>query len=368
VVEFHSCDDNNTFDELLKYEKHCNVTVPAPPAIFVGDKALVGADVIIEEFDAAIENAFANGLTTFSPEVESTAKPAMDDEEVSPAGILSGSRTLSLHAVAIAGLIDGLNPCVLAAIVFLVSVVAYLSKTRRKVLLAGTIFTVGMFAAHLLLSFGLLKTATAFLVNHSLSSGFSLSMAVIAFAFAAWNLIGAVGHIRTGDTKQATLELPNTAKDCIYNVTPTGLTTRSLLIGSLSVATVISILESLCTTQVHLPTLVFMFRAPGTQAAGLAYLLLYNLTFIVPLVGFVIIAHFAVRSETVTNLLRNRLAHFKCAVAVLFAFIGLLLMATASPVIHANDARETSALSSFASPCEDDGCVCITCHHLVAVL
>lgn len=66
MITLDSCSvDNITgFKNLLEYEKHYGVTIDAPPAIFVGDKALLGESVIVEQLDYAIEATLSNGITT----------------------------------------------------------------------------------------------------------------------------------------------------------------------------------------------------------------------------------------------------------------------------------------------------------------
>jgi hypothetical protein len=195
-------------------------------------------------------------------------------------------------------------------------------------LLVGAGFTVGMFAAYFLLGLGLLGAVKTFSVSHGLSSGLACGVSILAFALAGWSLIDAVRYIRTGDTKQVTLGLPKKVKDRIHKVIRTGLTTRGLVIGSLSVGFLVSILESLCTGQVYLPTIVFMTRAPGMKSAAIAYLLLYNVMFIVPLLGILAMTYFGVRSETLGNMLRKRLAFVKFGMAGLFAGLGVMVVVT----------------------------------------
>ena len=328
ALELRSVDDINVFNELFKYEKHYAATVAAPPAIFVGDKALVGDDVIIKQLNAAIENALAHRVATFNPDAASGDRVAVAQAEAVPSEILSRFESFGPSAVAIAGLIDGINPCAFTTIVFFLSMLAYLKKTRREMLLVGAGFTVGMFAAYFLLGLGLLGAVKTFSVSHGLSSGLACGVAILAFALAGWSLIDAVRYIRTGDTKQATLGLPKKVRDRIHKVIRTGLTTRGLVAGSLSVGFLVSILESLCTGQVYLPTIVFMTRAPGMQAAAVSYLLLYNAMFIVPLLGILAMTYFGVRSETLGNMLRKRLAIAKFGMAGLFAGLGILVIAT----------------------------------------
>jgi len=67
----------------------------------------------------------------------------------------------------------------------------------------------------------------------------------------------------------------------------------------------VSLLESLCTAQVYLPTIVFLTRALGMRMAAVAYLLLYNVMFILPLVGILAMTYFGLRSETLGEMLRS---------------------------------------------------------------
>jgi len=75
---------------------------------------------------------------------------------------------------------------------------------------------------------------------------------------------------------------------------------------------------------VYLPTIVFMTRTPGMQAAAIGYLLLYNVMFVVPLLAILAMTYFGVRSETLGHILRKRLALAKIGMAALFAGLGLL--------------------------------------------
>ena len=103
---------------------------------------------------------------------------------------------------------------------------------------------------------------------------------------------------------------------------------RRLGVGSVSVGSLVSILESLCSGQVYPPAIVFVTRAPGLRAGAIGYLLLYNLMFILLLAGFLIIGCFGVKSEYMGNFLRRHLAIANLGMAALFAMLGVLVMAT----------------------------------------
>ena len=108
------------------------------------------------------------------------------------------------------------------------------------------------------------------------------------------------------------------------------MTTRGLVMASLSAGLLASIqaAETWRTGRACLPTSVFVAQAPRLRAAAVGYLLLYNVMFIVPLVAILAAAYFGVRSETLGNLLRKRLALAKLGMAALFAALGVLVVVT----------------------------------------
>jgi hypothetical protein len=326
AVQMRNIEDMQLFSQLLEYEKFYKVQVAAPPAIFVGGQALVGESQIIARLDAAIAEETARGSATFMPGAPTQAPAAGADNM--PTEILTRFEGFSVGAVAVAGLIDGINPCAFTTIVFFLSMLAYLKKTRSQMLAVGIGFTAGMFAAYFLLGLGMLVAVKSLAVSHGLSTALTWGVAAFAFGLAIWSLVDAVLYLRTGDTGKMTLGLPASVKQRIHKVIRTGLTTRGLVIGSVTVGFLVSILESLCTGQVYLPTIVFMTRAPGLRSMAVAYLLLYNVMFIVPLLAILAMAYVGLRSETLGQFLRGRLAVLKFGMAALFAVLGLLTIAT----------------------------------------
>ena len=351
VLELHNTDEAEGFREFLKYSEHYSINMIAPPMIFVGDKALEGDSVIMKQLNATIDNALARHVVTFHPNQLSatTAGGNAAPDQVQnqtpdqpvPGEIQRLFESFGPGAIVVAGLIDGVNPCAFTTIVFFLSMLAYLKKTRRDMVLVGAGFTIGMFVAYFLIGLGLLGAVKAFSVHHGLAAGLAYAVAVLAFALAGWSTFDALRYHRTGDVKQVTLGLPRKIKDKIHKVIRAGLTTRSLVIGSLSVGFFVSVLESLCTGQVYLPTIILINNltrdasiigdaatASSIRTTAIGYLLLYNVMFIVPLLAILALTYFGVRSETLGNLLRKRLAFAKFAMATLFAGLGLLVLFT----------------------------------------
>ena len=106
----------------------------------------------------------------------------------------------------------------------------------------------------------------AFSVSHGVAAGLTYAVAALTFVLAGWSLVDFVRYVRTQDVKKVTLGLPQSVKARIRKVIRVGLSTRGLLVGSVSVGFLVALLESLCTGQIYLPTIVFVTRAPGLRA------------------------------------------------------------------------------------------------------
>jgi len=323
-----SVEDIQVFDELLKYEEHYGTEVNAPPAVFVGRRQLVGAKDIVNGLDEAIVHELSVGNVTFLPPVPVQDQAANPCREEVPAGVLVRFESFSIGAVTVAGLIDGINPCAFTTIVFLLSMLAYLGKSKRELAVVGAGFTAAVFVTYLALGLGLFVTIKSFSVSAGLSSALACGVGALAFVLAGWSFWDFVRYRRTGDTSSVTLGLPKPVRQRIHKVIRTRLTSQNLAIASVSVGFLVAIFESLCTGQVYLPTIVFVARSPGLRASAIGYLLLYNLMFILPLIGILAIGWLGVKSEYMGSFLRRHLGAAKLAMAVLFAALGVLVLAT----------------------------------------
>ena len=88
----------------------------------------------------------------------------------------------------------------------------------------------------------------------------------------------------------------------------------------------VSLLELACTGQVYLPTISFVVSIPSMRASGVAYLLLYNAVFIVPLLVVLIMAVYGVSATRFQDWFVRNAAAAKLVMAILFVLLGLLLL------------------------------------------
>ncbi len=322
------------FKEMLLYEDHYSSDEEHPPKVFVGGSYIAGDAEIGKELDSVISRELARGSVTFMPGCASTpagdsADLAERDEKV-PTEILEKFHGFRVGAVALAGLVDGINPCAFTTIIFLLSMLAYLGKTQRQLAIVGVGFTAAVFLTYFILGFGVLGAIKIFSVSHGVSRGLTYVVVALTFGLAAWSFVDFVRCSRSGDVNKTTLGLPRSVKSRIHKVIREGFNknSRGLLVGSFVIGGLVALLESLCTGQVYLPTLIFVAREPSLRSEAVAYLLLYNIAFILPLVGILVIAYFGVGSELMGRFLKQHLAIMKLALAVLFAGLGALLLST----------------------------------------
>ena len=231
--------------------------------------------------------------------------------------------------IVVAGLLDGINPCAFTTIIFLLSMLGYLGKGKREMVAVGAGFTVAVFVTYLILGIGLLSAVKAFSVSAGISRAITCGVGILAVVLAAWSLLDAIQYSQTGDAKSMSLGLPESIRKRINAVIRKGLSTRGLLLGSLSVGVAVSLLESVCTGQVYGPTIMLLARTPGLRGQGIPYLLLYNVMFILPLLSIFVIAHCGVSSQKLSEFLRRHLVATKVAMSILFGGLGALLLASA---------------------------------------
>jgi cytochrome c biogenesis protein CcdA len=226
-------------------------------------------------------------------------------------------------AVVLAGLIDGINPCAFATIIFFVSYLAISRRERGALLAVGLAFTLGVFVAYLLVGLGamqLLRWANTIQLLGSILYGL---MAASCFVLAGISLHD-YSLARRGRLSDMRLNLPQQLRERIHARIRTS---RRAFIGTAFVSGLfISILELACTGQVYLPTISFVVGIPEMRVSAVVYLLLYNLFFIVPLLVVLVLAAYGVSARRFQAWFEQNAATSKLLMTILFLLLGLLLV------------------------------------------
>lgn len=326
-VCMHNTDELAGFKLLLEYENRYKTDDKEPLKVFVGRRYLAGRESILGGLSAVVQEELAGGAVTYV--VTGTNEvPGATTEPGVPVVVAERFLALTSMAVMGAGLIDGINPCAFTTLVFFLSLLGCMGRSGKDLLIVGSGFSAAVFGTYVVLGLAAMKAIKAFSVGHGLSRGITWVTALAAFGLALWSFRDFVAYRRSGRSGDMTLGLPHAVVNRIHAVMRSRMTTGNLLAGSVVTGVLVSLLESACTGQVYLPTIVFMLRDATLKNQALSYLLLYNVMFIAPLLVVFGLAYSGVRSQALAGFARRHVGSMKIVMAILFGALGLLLLTT----------------------------------------
>jgi len=288
------------------------------PAVFAGTKALIREDI----GDARVAALCLDPANGAAPSVWD----ATQDERTAAAGRLwQRARAVSLAAVTVGGLVDGINPCAFATLVFFVCCLTGAGTTRSVILAMGIFFTLGVMIAYFLTGVGLSEALLR--LKHFPLASQALTWIIIAgtFVLAAVSFWDFVIALR-GGASQMKLKLPHRVRMRINAIISRRLRAGSVAIGALGVGMVVSLLEFVCTGQVYLPLIRYMTAVSETRLRALGLLVLYDVAFVVPLIIVFAATYFGLRSERLVAALKGHVAAAKFLLAAFFVGLGVLLL------------------------------------------
>lgn len=228
---------------------------------------------------------------------------------------------ITLPAVLTAGAIDGINPCAFTVLLlFITAMTSSLGSgeaspraMRGRLLGMGSIYIAAVFLTYLALGLGLLKSFDFFTRQHVPAR----IGALVAILLGLW-MLKDYFLPNSGWRLQAPGTIGSVAHSMGRKATLPALVAGGFLIGLCTVP---------CSGAVYLGVLSLLALQP-TRALGYGYLVLYNLVFILPLVGILILAS---ARPTLNKLAHWNLHHKEGVRLVLGAgvvLMGLAILAT----------------------------------------
>jgi len=250
--------------------------------------------------------------------------------------ILARFKEFSPLVVVAAGLIDGINPCAFTTLTLFISYLTIAKYQKRQTALVGIAFILSMFMTYTLMGFGAFRLLQAMAIYDLVSRILYLAVAIFAIILGLIALYDFILSRQGRGKTEYKLGLPVFIRERIHaafrkeyhSSTSEDLSRNAVgaIITALMLGFFIALLEGACTGQLYLPTLVFVAQVPELRIKAFSYLILYNLMFILPLIGIFLLVLLGVYSEKLSLFYREHLDIIKLALAIIFLGLGFFLL------------------------------------------
>lgn len=287
------------------------------PTILVGDTLLQGTSTIEKRLEKSIRAA----LTRPSSFSDLTGK-----------NLPLVFQRLSVLTPLIGGLIDGVNPCAFAVVVFFISFLTVYGYRRREIVFIGSAYCFAVFTTYLLIGLGIFEALYRLQATYWFIKVFYYAVGGICFLLAGAALYDFVRFKRSGESSGLILQLPSFLKKRINIVIGSSLREKKkrsglvLIFTSLFIGFMVSLLEAACTGQVYAPVIVFILKNTSLKIKALLYLIIYNIMFVLPLVVVFILSLWGVSSQRLNDFLKRNVGVIKLFMFLLFLAMGVLIL------------------------------------------
>lgn len=266
------------------------------PEIVIGNTVLLGEIQIQDSFETLIllekARSESSGPSSLTPAPSSSQLPA-----------------LTPQMVIVPALIDSLNPCALSVLIFLLISIA-VAANRRRILIIGGSYIAAVFLFHLLVGIGIFSVVSF----SGISRIFSLAGAAVALLL---GLVTLADVARNRDT--FFLSVPSSGK---------GVMARYIRLASVPAAFILGILAGLlgfsCTGGIYISILALMGTSMSLTA-GLPYLLLYNIVFVLPLVLVTLLVAYGLSPERADTWRNEHKRALRLAIGLVMVALGIVI-------------------------------------------
>lgn len=192
---------------------------------------------------------------------------------------------LTLPVVVSAGLLNSLNPCAISLLLLYIAMMFSAQKSREAILAFGFFYITSLYVTYFLVGLGLLRASVIIFPNFFVKAG-----AVLAIFFGLMNI-----KEYFFPKLPFHIKIPMKTRQIVGEIAFKATIPAAILLGAL-----IAISTLPCSGAVYLATLSYL-RAKETVASGIAYLLLYNLMFVLPLIVIYLVATNRIVTEKMIN-------------------------------------------------------------------
>lgn len=212
--------------------------------------------------------------------------------------------------ISFSALLDSLNPCAFSILFLTIGFLFSLGRDRAHVFKAGLMYVFGIMATYVLIGLGILRVLSFFNVPNGMAKFGAL--AIIVF--------GAIGLINEFFPKfPIKLKIPHAAHTLIAKYIE-----KATMPGALILGVVVGLFEFPCTGGPYLLVLGLL-HDHGQFWSGLAYLLFYNVVFVLPLFIALLLSVDKKVSEKIDTLRRQETKEARLSVALIMIALGFII-------------------------------------------
>jgi len=304
-IKVYNINLEENYDLLLDYYEKYNITKSHSTNLFVGDKYFYSI-AQKDEIEGEIKKWLHTGLDCPTP------------GKGNPEEFL---KKYTLIAVAVGGLLDGVNPCAFATLIFFI---AYLERVKRKeaILPIGISFAIAIYICYFLIGLGFLEFLNAIEGIEILSL---YLYGVIGFSAVILGFFSLYDFVAIRKEKKVVLQLPKFLKKrrgrVIKRITEDKKIALLALIAFIS-GFLISAIEFACTGQILLPIIAVIKSSTASKTLALIYLIIYNIMFILPLLFILALFYFGYSSKAMAGAQKKSYAYVKLFIGIFLIIIG----------------------------------------------
>ena len=314
---------NITLKENQELREAFNISYKVPekkrgtvPSVFFG-RAFIGEKEIKKGLEKEIRNFLTRNGGTDRDFTQATEEDAI-------AAISGRFKSFKIPTIVFAGLVDGVNPCAIAVLLFFISYLVFIGKEGKEVWIAGILFCSAIFITYLLIGLGFLRflyASEGIEIASKLIYPRAGSLALVLGIYSFFDYLKA----RKGKIKEIRLQLPKRVKSILHLIIARQLRRRYLFLICFLTGFLVALIEFLCTGQIYLPTLIYMMGISEYRNISFTYLVLYNIMFVLPLIGIFILVGLGMGWQRIRAIFLARLSTVKFLTSCLFFFLSVYM-------------------------------------------
>lgn len=185
-----------------------------------------------------------------------------------------GLREITLPLVVFSGLIDGINPCAFSLLIFFLSFLYGLRRSRRNVFFMGMTYIAGVFIGYVSIGLGVLRTISLLGITHPFGM-FGVVLLII---------MGVLQIFEASNVSAPRIKIPGFAIQRFMELAEKATVPIAIVMGL-----VVSLFEFPCSGGTYIGILAIL--AHGSVYNGLTFLAIYNLMFVAPLLVVLLLAN-----------------------------------------------------------------------------